>query len=212
MQTELNWERCTRLPARLALLRVAVALMLQYKTQRISHSSVCVAVTSRHTSYYTCAVLYRMASDLPKHSLGASANIRAQLGRLDQKSWTPDSPFLINAPNSERADVTGLQTGALIADNAVQAEILKPLQSDLQEKSGVDIGLTYFQNWGDTQESLLLYAKPKTVLEVQNLVGAAADPEINIKVRYHRILMPARKDFTNVAFRAEILISKNFFL
>ncbi len=122
-----------------------------------------------------------MASDLPKHHVGASANIRAQLGRIDQQSW--GSPFLINAPNSKRADRTGLQTGALISDKSPLAETLKPLQSSLQDKSGVDIGMTYFQNWGDTQESLLLYAKPQTVSEVQQLVKGAADPDINIKVR-----------------------------
>ncbi len=124
-----------------------------------------------------------MASDLPKHHVGASANIRAQrqLGRIDQQSW--DSPFLINAPYSKRADRTGLQTGALISDKAALAETLKPLQSSLQAKSGVDIEMTYFQNWGDTQESLLLYAKPQKVYEVQQLVKSAADPDINIQVR-----------------------------
>lgn len=132
-----------------------------------------------------------MASDLPKHKQGASATIRARLSEIgtdDQRSWGGFPPFLINAPHSKKADKVGLAEGERISVNSELAESLKPLKASLEELTGLTIGTTYFQNWGDTQESLLLYAKPQTVAEVQSLVTAAADQEVNIKVSYRTIM------------------------
>ena len=91
--------------------------------------------------------------------------------------------FIINKPQSVHADKIGLSDGELISSNADLAVTLAPKRDALQQKVvhlGLTIGLTYFKNWGDTQQILLLYAKPTEVDQVKALVAAAA--ELNIKV------------------------------
>ena len=56
---------------------------------------------------------------------------------------------------------------------------MKKLQEHVE---GVTIEMTYFKNWGETQESLLLYAKPTEVEHVTQLVTAAFSENIKVSL------------------------------
>ena len=90
------------------------------------------------------------------------------------------SPFLINAPYSEKADKLGLSDGELISKHASDAVILIKTRNDLQKEVDAHITrvpettieITHFKNWGETQNSLLLHVKPSTAEQVGVIVRA----------------------------------------
>ena len=105
--------------------------------------------------------------------------------------WQPTSkqldPFLNIHPHSKDADKKGLKEGKLIMDNLKLAQSLKKNQQYLndylkQKSMDVTIEVTHFENWGKTQESLLLHAKPKKRNEISCLVKAASEHDPPIKV------------------------------
>ena len=142
-------------------------------------------------------------SDLPRTCRTAAEN-RIFKAMMDDEaefqedtptsSPTPTSskfpPFFINRPNSVHADKTGLSNGKLIYENSKLATVLGEKMKALNEEVGVDVKveMTYFKNWGDTQESLLLYAKPTEVDQVQKLVTAAANKNIKVCINGLRTL------------------------
>lgn len=111
---------------------------------------------------------------------------------VDPKSHHVRSPFIVHSPNSEQADRDGLQEGELLSKYAEDAAALKILQAQLQHEVDAQsppgtpqtkIGITHFQNWGGTQDSLLLLAKPVEKEQVIALVKAAA--KLGVKVSYY---------------------------
>ena len=87
------------------------------------------------------------------------------------------SPFIINAPHSKKADKIGLSDGELITKYANDAVILIEVRDDLQREidsqvPGTTVGITHFENWGKTRDSLLLHVKPTQVKQVVAVVKA----------------------------------------
>ena len=94
--------------------------------------------------------------------------------------WQPTSsqidPFLYMKPHSEKADEKGISVGNLIMESLQQAESLKKKRDYLRKKCrDIPVEVTQFKNWGKTQESLLLYAKPTCRKEIMRLVKAASE-------------------------------------
>ena len=90
------------------------------------------------------------------------------------------SPFIIDAPHSKKADKIGLSDGELITKYANDAVILIEVRDDLQNEidsrvervPGTTVGITHFENWGKTRDSLLLHVKPTQVEQVVAVVKA----------------------------------------
>ena len=110
---------------------------------------------------------------------------------IDPKSHHVRSPFIVHSPNSEQADRHGLQEGELLSKYAEDATALKHLQAQLQHEVDAQslpgtpktkIGITHFQNWGGTQDSLLLLAKPVEKEQVIALVKAAAKLGVKVSI------------------------------
>ena len=112
------------------------------------------------------------------------------------------SPFIIQDSNSVKADKTGLSEGELITHYSSDAVTLKVIRDDLQilvdkkitpRAPGTTIAITHFKNWGDTQISLLMHAKPTLSGQVAALVQAVVEynktriPEV-IKPRCTRVM------------------------
>ena len=144
-------------------------------------------------------------SDLPRTCRTAAENriFRAtiedeefQEDKITPKSSpTPTSskfpPFFINQPNSVHADKTGLINGKLIYENSELATVLGEKMKALNAPEiGLDVKveMMFFKNWGETQESLLLYAKPTEVHQVQTLVATAGREDIKVCINGLRTL------------------------
>ena len=102
------------------------------------------------------------------------------------------------------ADKTGLINGKLIYENSELATVLGEKMKALNApKVGLDIKveMTFFKNWGETQESLLLYAKPTEVHQVQTLVATAGREDIKVCInglrtfQLHELFVTCRRDF-----------------
>ena len=94
------------------------------------------------------------------------------------------SPFIINDPNSVKADEVGLSEGKLMLNNLDVVTKLKALKEKLEKNDlkGAQVDITHFKNWGATQESTLLYAKPTSRSQVQALVRAAAKENVKVTI------------------------------
>lgn len=115
------------------------------------------------------------------------SSVQYSTRRFERETATEDlsrpPPFIISEPNSKKADEQGLRDGKLIVDNCCAAIKLAAQQSKIQKlladcgitKEELEIGITYFVNWAETQEKLLLHAKPTTPNQVQKLVKIIAD-------------------------------------
>ena len=94
------------------------------------------------------------------------------------KEKTEHTFFFLKDPWSKVADPDQLEVGDFIEKNAdLVASMVKQLPEfrRLVGRSGPEIKMSYFKNWGGTQNGLLFYSKPKTTAEVIKLVKAAAE-------------------------------------
>ncbi len=120
----------------------------------------------------------RAGSDLPKPRRDRVVDYEPT-----SSNWPP---FLINKPYSAKADKQGLLEGNLISDNSALANQLKEKRKLIQEelekvnisKEDFEIGMTYFVNWGETQENLLLHAKPTNPKQIEEVVKIITNNQI----------------------------------
>ncbi len=99
----------------------------------------------------------------------------------------PHAPFIYDAVNSKKADPPSIRGGEFIVENIVIAQSLKSLREKLQQRpelQGIDFSITHFENWGKTVKHLLLYVKPKTRQNVCDIVKAAKELDIKVKLLY----------------------------
>ena len=107
-------------------------------------------------------------------------DIDAVLEDVQTKGDRLRGPFIVDGPQSEKADKVGLSDGELITKYAEDAVAMMKTRDSLQ--SEVDtfqsmklmphckIAITHFKNWGETKESLLLHVKPTEVKQVVAVV------------------------------------------
>ena len=105
-------------------------------------------------------------------------DIDAALGDVHTKMNHLRSPFIVDGPQSEKADEVGLSDGELITKYAKDAVAMMKTRDSLQKEvdaltkpvPGSKIAITHFKNWGETRESLLLHVKPTEVEQVVAVV------------------------------------------
>ena len=105
-------------------------------------------------------------------------DIDAALGDADVKADRLRSPFIVDGPQSVKADKIGLSDGELITKYAEDAIAMIETRDSLQKvvnaltkpMPGSKIAITHFKNWGETRESLLLHVKPTEVEHVVAVV------------------------------------------
>lgn len=104
--------------------------------------------------------------------------IDAALGDVDSKLDRLRSPFIVDGPQSVKADKIGLSDGELITKYAEDATAMMKTRASLQKEvdaltkpmPGSNIAITHFKNWGETREYLLLHVKPTEVEQVVAVV------------------------------------------
>ena len=94
------------------------------------------------------------------------------------------APFICSGLYSNRADPVGLRRGQFVVDNARLAVKLDEDKKKLVAATGLDIGITHFENQAPSLSFLVMLFKPKTRKDICTVIKTIRDPQnkINIKV------------------------------
>jgi hypothetical protein len=124
--------------------------------------------------------------------------IDAVLGIPDTKINRLRSPFIVDGPQSVKADIIGLSDGELITKYAEDAVAMMQTRDSLQKEvnalrkqmPGSTIAITHFKNWAENRESLLLHVKPTEVEQVVAVVKGVKtfNEKGGVKVKYGYVL------------------------
>ena len=90
--------------------------------------------------------------------------------------------FDTEMPYSVDADQDGKELADFIIKNAKIAQLMHDAQSRLQHEIGkrLKVEITYFKNWAETQQGLLLLVKPTSAKEVQKIIKAAHSLDMQV--------------------------------
>lgn len=88
-------------------------------------------------------------------------------------------PFIVNKPHSEKVDAEGLEEGSVMEE---KADVISSLVGIKGQLPGLSLSIISFTNWASTQKRVLLYAKPTTRSEIENIVTAASQLDPPLKV------------------------------
>lgn len=87
----------------------------------------------------------------------------------------------VEEPWSVGADKDGIAQADFMIQNADLASALEAKKNELIQESQVqDVAVTYFKNWAENLQGLMLYARPTSVADVNKLIVACG--KLGIKV------------------------------
>lgn len=132
------------------------------------------------------------------HTLPAATKDSSSWPEFDEESvnnpWKQvieDLIKLINVeePDSVKADKDGIELAEFLIANAHISVAIDKKKEKLIKKSGVnEVKVTYFKNWGDTRQGLVLYVCPTSISDVERLVQACEHMGIKVSVVNYYLL------------------------
>ena len=99
----------------------------------------------------------------------------------------------VEEPTSVKLDQEGIAIGTFVAENADLVKTIKQVQDNLNAALGgkPHIDITLFKNWAATIKGFLLYARPKTLQEVKDVIKEcpkAGVHKVNAQYYYYAYL------------------------